>query len=105
MEDRESLLKGSGLTDLSSDFVLNRREFELWSNQLEHSTAQDEKILWANSGTASTWYGTAINTDNIANSEIVDAPSLVIKNQACMFARDGGVHQNDAIIEGAAYGS
>src|SRR5882724_8347212 len=65
MEDRESLLQSRGFADLRSDFVIDGRYLELWCNQLEHSTAQDEKILWANGDTASAWYRATIDTDNI----------------------------------------
>jgi hypothetical protein len=70
-----------------------------WSNQLEHSAAEHQNILWLYLLAATPWNLPPIDTYDILRSRIDDMPPGLIEYQLRMFTRHSRIHQDDIIVQ------
>ena len=74
------------------------------SNELKHSAAQDQDVLWLHGQAASTGDCMTIDTHDIMLGEVGNVPTGGVQVKTGVFARDGWIHQDDIVAQGAANG-
>ena len=74
------------------------------SDQLQHGTAEDKNILRVHGEPAATGHRMTIDTHDILLGEVGNVPTGGVQVKTGVFARDGWIHQDDIVAQGAANG-